>query len=849
MMKTLLRRLSYVLQRRRYEADLQEEIETHRALRQEQLEASGMSAAEAARASRRALGNTTLSREDARTAWLAPGLDSVWQDARYGLRRFKQAPGATLASLSVLVVVMGLTTSLFTAVDAALLRPWPVPEPASLVALPTEWHPVDGRTRAPTTVYGAIPAVEFRFIRERARTVAVMAMTTESIAVREMSSRVDVRFVSGNYFALLGTPIALGRGIGDGDDALGLAMPAVVISHDLWHRLNADPQILGRVLHFDEGAFSIVGVAAPGATDSPLERSPHAWMALSAKVLQGEEKVTGCCVTLAGRLADGFRHEAATAEVRALAGEFARMQGGEPTTISVTSTAFVNQPQASRAVQTMSLFSAAIVLILLLGCANVGNLQLARGLTRQREMAIRLSLGSTRARLIRLLLVEGALLALLAGGVSLIVAAFLPRWLLAGRVPPGLDLAPDSRTLLFAFSLALATTVMTTLAPALRSTRVGLAGRAGRTSSVRLRGLLLGVQVAICTVLLVATALLGRGLQHAAGPGLGFAPRGVTAISVTLPADADAAARRHALQAALNEASARGELAPVAATNFAPLTAFRTVDVPRGAGATLNAVRHVVSPRYFDVLGLRFERGRAAQLTPAADEIVVNHALTAALWPDQNPLGRTLVLTSPRRVVGVVADAQTESVGIVRPTIYEPADSARTLLIRGSESELTRLTSAVTRLEPAADVTTTPLTAGLRAQLDLSIIGAAIAGSLSLIALLLATVGTAGVVSFMVEERKMEIGVRMALGATARNIVRFIGDRLARPLGAGLVAGLLIAQGLGAILRAQLFGVSGHDAVAQGVAGGVLALAAFLAVVGPIRRAIATDPIAVLKAE
>ena len=851
------RQLQYLLRKSRQDAELREEIETHRSLRQAALEREGLSASDAAHASSRALGNTTLTREDVR-GWTALWLESLWQDARYAVRGLRKSPGFMLPTLVALVIGMGLTTSLFAAVDALYFRPWPVPQADRVVVVHAVRPIVDG------TVYATGPA-EYRYLRERASAVDLFAFDTDQLRTgsEPKLERLAVRLVSGNYFRALRTPLVGGRGLTDADDDVGRPTAIVVISNALWLReFNRNVSAIGSTLQIENVPFTIVGIAGIRATDSPRETIPDAWIALSSVSLIRKpadarrflSDPDGCCVEIAGRLADGTTVASADAELRLLAAQFATAHSHAVTTVKVTNTTFINNWQATRALGTFALLGAAVCLTLVLGCANVGNLQLARGLSRRRDMAIRRSLGATRSRLVRQLLVEGLVLSTVAASIALAIASVLPRLLLARDLrldERALNLSPGLSSVGFACVLTLVTCLCAGLLPALRVTRAPNAAGPLSPRRSRLRSSLLAIQVGISAVLLVGACLLARGVYRAAGSNLDFNPSRVVVVEVLPPPTASTAADARDFSKRLLQAVDEAGIGPIGATAFVPFGSYdasHNLRVPgEGPPRTYRAVTHRISPGYFEVLGIPIVAGRLLEQTGLPGDVVANESLAQLLWPRQSALGRTFLDDGEKRIVGIVADAHTELYERVSPTYYQPVESFSRILVRDDRRVVAQLQQVISRLAPNASSTVTPLVSGLQKQLDGPITGASIAGTIALLALLLAAVGTFGVFSYVIEERTQEIGVRIALGARAADIARELAASVSRPLVLGLGAGVLAAQGAGSILRAQLFGVSPRDPIAYVAALSVMAAAAFVAMAAPARRAVRVDPAVTLR--
>lgn len=870
-MTSFFRRLRARLRYRRFNAELMEELDVHRAMAEDELRASGEAPEDATRQAARQLGNVTLARESARGVWLAPWLESLWQDVRYALRGLRASPSFTLPVLGVLVITMGLTTSLFVAAESLLFRPWPVADAHRVVKVATT-------QRVQNAVLSSIGAVEYRYLRDHARSVDLVAMGSMPVRLGTSSDAPmsSLRLVSGNYFSVLGIPLVTGRGLVQEDDDAGSAAVAV-ISQGLWQRLfSGAAGVVGSTLHVDGVPFAIVGIARAGATDDDLHAAPpDAWIPLQARAALSSPRSypephpqallqapRGHGVQLAGRLADDANMRSAAAELQGLAAQYADAYDVSPLDISVTSTALADQASAEQALRLLSLLALAVFLMLLLGCANVGNLQLARGLSRRSDMSVRLALGASRGRLIRQLLVEGLVLSVVAACLAMFVAQYLPRWVfvtLPGNPATASRLADrvtlDTSSFFFTLALAVGVCLVAGLLPALKTTRITVRTRSAGIDRTRLRSALLGLQVAISAILLIGTGLLVRSINHTASAGLGFDPYSVAAVSFGLPQEGYDAAAREQFSRRVVEAVAQSGVGPFAGTAFVPFVTHRTslaVRLPGGADDErgYRAVTHHVTSSYFDLLNIPVVAGRVFDAGSSAEDVVINQALAQLLWPDAPAIGRVFLDGDLyRRVAAVVGDAQTENVHQVSPTYYQGDGAFSALLVRNDPIAIAHAQDVIRSLEPSASPLHQDFLPRLRNQLAPSVAGATIAAALGALALLLAGIGTLGVFSYLVNERTREIGVRMALGARALDIVRLLARRMSWPLFGGLAVGVVAALALGRFIARSLYGISPYDPIAYAAVLIVLVLAAVVAAFIPARRAVRVDPAVTLRHE
>jgi predicted permease len=857
------RRLRARLRHRNFDDELRREIEVHRAMKEEELRDAGWSPDEARAQAARSMGNVTLSREDARQVWIGRWLESVGQDVRYGLRSLRRTPGFTIAALLTLTLGIGLNISFFSLASGLFLKPWPLPDPDTVVTV----FPVDATPASSNT-----SAVEYRFLRDAARTVDLVAVREGYAGLGDTAAanRVPVRHVSGNYFDVLRLPLALGRGIAAHEDEPGRPSAVAVISHNRWRQDFAlTPDVIGRELRLNDVPFTIVGVAAAGATDdAPEVERAGAWVPLATiPLLEPDNPFSQsflfdpghCCVKLAGRLRGAATHAQAGAELSALHMQFRQPRGSQPAGLLVTGTAAINQPGVDRIVRIFGLIFAGLGLVLVVACANVGNLQLARMMARHRELAIRQSLGAGRTRIVRQLLTEGLLLGGFAAAVALAGAFFVPRLALSLVGTRGADVSPEWRVLGFAVLIVIVAVAIASLAPALRATRrLAMSYDGARGSRLRLRSWFLAVQIALSALLLAGGTLLTRSVIHAATVDPGYAIDGVVNVSVRPPAGPDGAARLTDVMAAVRLTLREAGIASGEAS-VSPLELSRMTTGVRRHDEGPEASRAIytldVSPGYFDVLRMRIVAGRVFTTDDPASDVLINEALARQLWPGEPAVERTLMAGGVRRVVGVVADANLSALDAVEPTLFRRATGGVGQLPRGNlllpndPAAIARVRETVARIEPAAVVTVRPLSENLRRALELPRLGASIAVAIALLGVLLSGVGVFGVFAYAVADRTREIGIRMALGARGAHVLRLLFRQTATPLAGGLVVGLAGALLAAPVLRSYLLGISPYDPLAFLAAAIVLSAAAFLATLHPARRAVQVDPAVTLRHE
>jgi predicted permease len=876
MVTRLLRRLRARIRYRRFDADLAEEIEFHRAMKQREGERAGLTPTEARLMSHQQMGNVTLARESSRGVWIASWLDGLLQDVRFAFRSLRGQPGFTIAACTALVLGIGLNTSLFTFFNAVVLRPWSVVDPGRVVTAHYVHSSDAGRG---TSGFGI---AEYRFLRDHVRTFSGLIAWRQSgarLGHEEIDRKTPFSFVSDNYFDVLGVRMLHGRGFLADEDRPGSPRDVAVISHRFWEvHFASDTAIIGRSFRVDDVPFTIVGVAPPGFDGTDLPDAQSFWLPLaSLQLLTADPSyavslltdASHCCSRLAGRLATGVPRDRARAELEVLSRQFRTQwkdhtQRSNPLVLSGTS--FLEQPGVkAQLVPILALMATAVILVLLLACANVGNLLLARALARQREFAIRLSLGASRGRVVRQLLTEGFMLSCCAGTIALLVAYALPalvvRAAINDEVPSGI--APDARVLGFTLGIAALACLLFALAPALKATQAAMetlvARREVTRTGRRLRSALLAAQLALSVILLASAGLLLRGLQHAQTRDPGFQVDGVFVVSLAFPGQAYDQARGRAFVSELYATLKADErFRSVALTNTVPLGNARNMTSFRLPGDDETQSRMIqiesVSPEYFTALSIPIVAGRHLDETDRpGGAITINEAMARRYWPDVSPIGQTVVFGDRRReIVGVARNAHTTGLDGIEPVYYEvtAGGPSTRLLIRSEMSDpMPRVRAVVNAADNRVAVQGRPLGAYREQSLERSRVMALTAGAVGLLALVLASVGVFGVFSYVVHERTREIGIRMAIGARAPQVIRLVLGSTASATLAGLVGGLVASFVVSRFLTGQLYGVSRLDPTAYAVVATVLTVAATLATWVPARRATRVDPATALRVE
>lgn len=874
-----LRRL---VARERVERELDEELRSYQELLADEMVARGMPAGDARRAAAVASGGIEPLKEQVRSARSGAWLEEAARDVGYAVRLLARNPGFTLPALLALALGIGAATLIFGVVDAVLLRPLPYAEPERLVVV---LH--DGRDPvAPRTFH------ELRSQATSFDAVGVAEYWRPNLASDAAPERVLGLRVTASTLAMTGAIPVLGRPLSADQEQPG-RQGVVVIGHALWQRQFAgDPAVVGRSVRLDGAQYTIQGVMPPGFDFPPFwARGAELWAPLP---LRDGSDVKGRSLRLFARLATGVSLERARAE---LASIVARVEAERPGSMKGLLVRPLKDAVVRRVRPALLMLLGAVALLLLVACANVAHMQLARAAGRVREMALRTALGAGRGRLVRQLLTESLLLGVLgaAGGV---VLAFAGVRLLAVWRPPSVPrietLAVDARLLAVALIAAIACSVAFGLAPALQAARREFHGslrQGGRGSSEgpdrrRLRDWLVASEVALALVLLVGAGLLVRSFSalHAIDPG--FDPRGVLTMVVSVKGSQAGAPQRRA--AFFRETVARLRSQPgvlsASAVNHLPMAgdiwgrSFQVEGHPLPApGEAPSAAYRVVLPGYFEVMRLSLVRGRdfdELDVRGRPGVIIVNQAMADAWWPGQDPVGRRVTLDDPMR-----SDAQwLEVVGVARNAVraeWSAAPAAEIYLpylqttsyLEASAGPFEYLTLVMrTAGDPAALAPAARRVPGSLARdaavSDLQTMQAVVAGamaeprlyvvllaSFASVGLVLAAVGIYGVVSHGVARRRQEIAIRMALGARSGEVVGLVLGQGMTAVALGAAAGIALALALGSTLGSLLYGVRPTDPLTLACVLGLLGGVALLATYVPARRAVAVRPLEALRDE
>ncbi|MGH9750125.1 MAG: ABC transporter permease [Candidatus Polarisedimenticolia bacterium] len=822
---------------------------------------------------------TSAAADGARPARLTLIASQFAADLVHAVRLLRKAPGFTTAVLVTLALGIGANAAVFTILNAVLLRPLPYSDPERLVAL-WENNPQRGwpqfAVSQPTFLDWREQSVSFE--RLTAMVPRPLNLTGGGASAGGGAERIPGAAVTHDWLMMLGVRPALGRGFLPEEDTPGRGEPVAIMTRGLWQRrFAADPGIIGRAITLDDVPHTVVGVVpefywrpyeifVPLRPDPAEERDDH-WLSVY------------------GKLKPGVALEQARVELAGVAERIARQYPASNAGWTVTLSSFYDWvvPQGSR--RTLWVLLGAVALVLLIACANVANLLLARATGRRREIAIRAALGASRGRLVRQLLAESLLLAVLGGGLGLLVA----RWGIdalgvaaVSALPRGDEISLDQRVLLFTLAVSLVTGILFGLVPALQAARVDFhgtlkEGAAGGAVRQRSRSALVVAEVALSLILLAGVGLLVRSLVALLDAPPGFEARGLLIASINLPGARYPSAKEYLPfhDRLLERLRALPGVTSASLASSVPLGGDATamevhpIGAPAPAdGAQPSAQWQLVSPGYFRTLGIPIRSGRDLNEHDLAPETrtmrgaVISEGLARRCWPGQDPIGRQFHPWStdnpPITVVGVAADVRYYSLDQEPPPVvyldfhvgrWNPmyivlrtAGDARSLAgaLRGEVRAMDPGVplAGVRTMDDLVDQSTAPR----RFTMTLLAIFAAVA-------LLLAAVGLFGLMACLVAQRTHDIGVRMALGARRRHIFGLVVGRAMLLTSIGIAAGVAGALGLTRILSSMLFGVGARDPLTLIATAVLLAAVAMAACWVPARRAARVDPMVALRCE
>lgn len=857
-------------------------------------------------------------------------METLLQDVRYGLRVLRRTPSFTLVAALTLAFGISANTAIFTAYDAVALRPIQARDADRMVNIyrsTTEDRWGSGFSYSDYTYYknhnsvfsGLIASAHSEVILSAAPGTANPAgMWGGGLSAaagfhfpRTMSGSAEFlrgTLVSENYFSILGVSATRGRTFLPGEDDLPGAPPVVMLSENFFERrFGSDPALLGQTIKLNNASVTVIGITATNFMGTD-ENVPDVWLPITMQtVIQPgddwlRDRDADCCL-LYGRLKSRLTKGQAGAEMTILTEQVRQTHPSssllsKPASITLTrATPFASHPDATFDAIVMAVM-AAVGLVLLIACANVASLQMARAAARQKEIGVRLAIGASRPRLVRQLLTESGLLAVLAGGVGLLLSWLTLRLLVyevSASLPAvwgtlALQVGPDSHILAYTILISLLAGMLFGLAPALETTKPSLvsimkeapAAFGGRLGKTRLRDLLVTAQIAVCLVLLISAGLLVRGSSRALRLDPGFETRRILGMEIELPPGLGYSQKRQA--ALLHQLMERLGTAPgvtSVARGRPPLAGgLRSTSVVvngnklRSNGKPVTMWYSFVSDNYFQTLSIPIVDGRSFTNQETRDHApiaIVSEATARRLWPGQDPIGKQVLLDASEQfhdeifpaarlsqVVGVTKDVhmvrlrEEDENYIFLP--LGPDQWYENMLVRTDadpNAVMAALGREIQTVDPNVSVFAESLDGLLtnNPEFAFSRIGAIFSAAIGLLGLLLGAVGIYGSVSYAVVQRTHEIGIRMALGADKRDVLKLILHQSMRPIVLGMVLGLAGAAAASHILKALLFGLSALDATAFLGVSILLSSVAMLASYLPARRATRVDPIVALRYE
>jgi predicted permease len=902
-------RVRTVIFRSREERELDEEIAFHLEQEEAKHRQAGLSPAEARRRARLDFGGGDRIKEEVRDARGTGSLDRVRQDLVYALRTLRKQPGFALVTMAILALGIGANTATFTLIDALLLRALPVPQPDRLVMVgnPARTNSLsEGAARADLLSYPV-----FRDVVDGTRSVSGLYATGRTgrldVLIADSTGRYPSipehprgRFVSGNYFSVLEVPAAAGRTFSPDEDRVAGAAPVVVISDAYWRRrFGAAPDAVGRSITLNGARLTIVGVTPPGFAGDIVGQPSELWIPLGMQpvLMPNRAWLTDRNVSwllLMGRLRPGVSFAQAGGELRNLVERSLvdhststdRVRSSlkdDPVLVAGGARGFSYYRRAFA--PTLYLLAAAVGLVLLVVCANVANLMLARGAARAREMNVRLSLGAGRFRVVQQLVTEGLVLAVIGGFSGLLIAhwgsALLLRLAGGGSAPLPLATALDFRVLGFAAAISLVTVLLFSVLPAIRTTRVDLAG-ALRTTARSIAGssgpgrvnltkaLVLG-QVALSMVLLVGTGMVVRSMIRLAAADLGFEREPLVIGSIDVARTGYSGPRLDLLRRDLLERV--GRIPGVASASLSENGVFSGTEsgnhiAVEGFVARTSedsaAAYDDVTPAYFKTLGVPLLLGRdfdPQDAEPGIAVAVINRAMAEFYFPKTSPIGRHFTSDSTTyEIIGVVPDLKTQDVRqdqsrrcylMMARVRDQPLAIKIEVRARGATAGLVPpIRAALAAVDPGVTVLSVdPLTDMVRDSISQDRMAAQVVALFGGLALVLAALGLYGLLAYATVRRTNEFGLRLALGAKAGDVGRLVVVEALGLVAGGAIVGIPGAMVLARLFRQQWFGLPAIDWPSVGLAVGSLVLAGGLAAAIPAFRAARIPPLQALQSD
>lgn len=872
--------------RQEREADLARELRDHLDLEADEQRAAGLLPEQAACAARRALGNTLKIQEDVRSAWGLQWLETLVQDVRYALRMLRKSPGFAAVTILTLALGIGANTAIFSVVDAVLLKPLPFQNPASLTMV-WEDNPAYG------LLHNTVAPPNFLHWEQQNHCFSVMAPFLDqpiNLTGAGRPEQVDVEHVSPNFFSLLGVNPMLGRGFSQGEDQPGKSN-VVVLSYGLWKsKFGGDPNVIGKTVQLGGAANTVIGVTAPDfdfyiSEFSFTHERPQLWAPLQIKPAWHDWSKVGRFLRVIARLKPGLSIAQAQAQMNVISADSATRY---PTYDKGWGIALVPlRDQLSGTLRpALLILLGAVGFVLLIACANISSLLLSRAAGRRREMAIRVALGASARRITRQLLTESLLLGMVGGTVGAIVAVWTTKALIHAGSASLEDLSSVTvnwRILGFAAAVTLVAALLAGLLPALMTARGEVAAalpEGGRTSSegrksLAARSAFVVVEISLSLVLLAGSGLLIQSFLRLTEVNPGFHISHLLTFQITLPnskyhQDSARAAffsqllrKIRALPGAI---FATADVAPPFTGIGAATDVAIVGEPPRPPGQSLGTDVRVIEPDYFRAMDIPLLRGRTfndREFGQQSNVVIINRTFADKYFGGRDPLGQKIIIDMkdknlPDEIVGVVGDVHESSLASApEPVSYWPYPelpySVMTVVVRTAipppsmVPAIRQTLQQIDKDQPMAKIATMDqlVSDSVASSRFTMLLLSAFAG----LALLLAGIGIYGVMACSVAQRRQEIGIRLALGAQRRDILRFVLGQGARIALLGVGIGIAAAFVLTRLMTTLLYRVSASDPLTFAAVVILLSFVALLACYIPARRAMRVDPLVALRYE
>jgi predicted permease len=895
MFAELWRRLAFFFQRKQFNSDVEEEMQHHLAMKRQAHAEKGAAPEEARFAAQRDFGNTLLLRERSRDMWGWCLLEDLGRDVRFGLRMLRKAPGFTIVAVLTLALGVGANTAIFSIVDWLILRPLPVSNAEQITYMAAQEI---GGKYSPGFSYP-----DFEDIRQQSAVVfsqvtGLLPYKMDGLSVGGDDEPIWTSYVTGNFFAMMGLKPALGSFIASTSERSVEIEPVLVLSYSFWKtHFQGDPHVIGKGVLINGHPVTIIGVAPRGFHGTTPTMDTQGYLPLRMAPVTSDLEGNFATdrksetVEVIARLKSGVKLGEAQAPLNVIAH---RLSTQYPATDKLASIGAFSLgqlgPSDPSSLDTMRLIGVLFLIlagfVFLLACLNVANLLLARASGREREMAVRAAMGGGRSRLMRQLLTESVLLALLgcAGGIALGMAcsgALSSINFNTGAIPAVLDFRFDWRVFAYAFVIALLAALFVGVAPALRATHGNLNGVLHESTPTvtpgrqRTRSVLVVAQVGGSLMLLIVAGLFVRSLWNVQHSNLGFDPSHVLDFTIAPPeAGYDEAQAQDFLRNLLPRVRALPGVETACFATSVPMGYYSYVADLRIEGYQTTPGHRVpsagyraISPGYFETMRIRIIRGRGILDSDGQSSehvAVINEVMAERYWNDKDPIGSHFATNNDPKgqieVVGIAKNSRADDLlSPIGPYFYVPLTqhyrTPITLQLRTNlplatmNREVVDVIHSLAPTMPVLDIQTMKMALDTLNGLLLFQVGAELAASLGILGLLLALVGVYGVVSYAANQRTHEIGVRMALGARPGQILKMIFGQGLLIVATGVIVGILAAVGMASLVGNFLVGVSPLDTITYVAASFVISAVAVVACSIPARHAMRVEPMVALRHE